>query len=358
MNYKCKSSLLIKLVIISMLIVIVTQTAYISEGRLNNIARINVSPLASSYYNGVVYSTSTFTVGINDFGVMGIVADGTDVGFQYPPGSNYESIAVGWWVDGWSIFYNTSSGDKSGGFSPDDGDWGVINGVAPNTIYLSDKAISVIITNDDMVNITIKTIISSSYNGILQEITITNIGDETIRNVEFKKITDWDVWEPLVGSFSNYWGIDEIRLPGYYLAVAFVNESIAPGTVYMGTAVSPAPNGIDLNWNDHYSRGLSSPVVKYISEDGTTSLYIDGAVVYDWLFGDLDPGQSVTIYVAHSASDDLTGLENNIKELIPTPVVGGIIVFSNYSDVGIPAFVTLLIVAFAVAASIYIYKKK
>ena len=50
------------------------------------------------YYNGDYFTGTYLRIGVNDYGVLGI-QDATlgDIGFQYPIGSGYESLAVGWW---------------------------------------------------------------------------------------------------------------------------------------------------------------------------------------------------------------------------------------------------------------------
>ena len=269
----------------------------------------------SSYYSGKIYNFTDIVVGVNDYGVLGVIDDGAIAGFQYPPGSDYESLAVGWWGDGWSIFYNAGGTEYSGGFSPDDDAWGVVAGGTVSPTYHDTWAATTIVTSDSRVAITIETRIYPDYKGVAQVITIKNIGSETLLNVEFKRITDWDVWMPLRVSFDNYWGIDEERLPGYYLAVAFVNASIAPGAAYMGVAVYPEPDAVDLYWDYYTERGIVSPIVAYIDVNGNTNFYDDGAVVYDWLLGDLPPGEEVSIAVFLAAGDTLDELEGNIIAL-------------------------------------------
>ena len=176
-------------------------------------------------------------------------------------------------------------------------------------------------TNDGVLGITIKTIFPLNSKFVIQEITIKNLGTDKITDLEFKKITDWDVWS----SFENYWGLDSIRHPELNLAVAFVNTTIASGTVYMGLAVMPDPTGVDLDWDDYYNRGLTLPTIYYIQADGTAQASFDGAVVFDWYLGTLAPGQSRTIYTVFASGDTLDELENNTAKAFAMigAVVGG-----------------------------------
>ncbi len=290
---------------------------------LLSIVMLLALPVAvSAYYNGDYFTGTYLRIGVNDYGALGI-QDATvgSVGFQYPIGSGYESLAVGWWGDGWSVFY----GANSAGFSPDDDPWGTLTGVTPLTSWTiwNNTVIHVtrMTTNDGVLGITIKTMFPLDSKFVVQEITIENLGADTITDLEFKKITDWDVWS----SFTNYWGLDSIRHPELNLAVAFVNTTIASGTAYMGLAVMPDPTGVDLDWDDYYSRGLPSPTVYYIRADGTAEAAFDGAVVFDWYLGTLAPGQSRTLYTVFASGDTLDELENNTARAFAMvgPVVGG-----------------------------------
>jgi len=305
-----------------------------------------------SYYNGVVFQGSSLRVGLNDYGVLGVYNTSLGaVGFQYPVGSSYESLATGWWGDGWSIFY----GSSSAGFSPSDDAWGTISGVTPQVAYARgiDGATltSTIETSDGALRITTKIHVWNTREYVVADIVITNIGSTTLSNVEFKKIVDWDVWEPYTGSYDDYWGIDS-RMPQLHLTVAFLNTSIAPGTVYMGFASTPGPNAIDLYWDDYTSRGISSPTVVYLDSNGASpSAPFDGAVVYDWILGDMAPGESRTIRVVYAAGNNLGELETNIADAL-SATVGGSLVTSgrNVTSLIYMAPITMLAI---LAAALY-----
>ncbi|MBS7629825.1 hypothetical protein KEJ23_07695, partial [Candidatus Bathyarchaeota archaeon] len=174
---------------------------------------------------------------------------------------------------------------------------------------------------------------------------ITNIGSNPIEDLEYKRFVDWDVWYPLLKSFDNYWGMDDIRKPGLNLAVAFLNETIAPGSVYMGFASLERPTDYDFGWDDYTSRGISDPVKASISIDGKTSLYGDYCAIYDWVLGRLDPGETKAVHMIYAAGDTLEELEGNVeKALQQYAPVGGVVVQS--------AELNLLIINFTITAAI------
>lgn len=319
-----------------------------------------------SYYNGRVYTGSYLRVGVNDYGALG-VCDAVlgDVGFQYPIGYNYESLAVGWWGDGWSVFY----GDSSAGFSPDDDAWGTIYGVTPTVTwtatpygYLHTIKIS---TNDGVLLLEFRVEIFNDKKYIKIETYITNTGTETITDLEYKRVVDWDVWLPLIDDYSNYWGMDDIRRPDLNLAVAFVNTTIAPGTVYMGFASLEPPTDYDLYWDDYESRGLINPVKFSIRSDGTTPGFEDYCVVYDWFLGTLRPGETKAIHMIYAAGDTLEELESNVEEALSQYrlPVGGIIVSAeapalNTSHSHLLNTILITVTATAITTSLIISKKR
>jgi len=284
-------------------IAIVTVLALLALSSLNYIH-------VYAQYTGTAYIGNYLAVGVNDFGALGIDDPiYNDIGFQYPIGYNFESIALGWWGDGWSIFYNS----EDAGFSPSDDAWGNIAGVTSNvniepTPYGYIERIT-LITIDGVLNITFIYHIFTSEKFIVVETIITNIGPTTLTNVEHKRIVDWDVWKPTIGTYSNYWGMDDIRRPDLNLVVASYNYE-----VFMGFASLETPYNYDLDWSDYDDRGFIGALHGSISADGAFPYYFDGVAIYGWMLGDLSPGESISIHLVYAAGDSLEELENIVSK--------------------------------------------
>lgn len=280
-------------------------------------------------YWGHVFAGSQIRVGLNDYGVLGVAHESEgDVGFQYPKGNQYESLATGWWGDGWSVFY----GENSAGFSPDDGPWGTIEDVLPTKSFTYDKygmiKTCVIKTNDDQLEITFKFRFMYDKKFLILVMFIKNVGTTTITDLEVKKIVDWDVWKPTLGDYDNFWGMDNIRRPTMNLAVAFINSSVfgggelelgiasidSIGSVYLGFASREKPTNYDLDWDDYYDRGIFDPYQVSISYKGTTPAFFDGCLVYQWLLGSLKPGETKVLHFVYAAGDSLDELEKNVAQ--------------------------------------------
>ncbi len=269
---------------------------------------------AREYYSGKVFTGKFIRVGINDYGVFGVWDEGLGAtGFQYPIGGEYESLAVGWWGDGWSVFY----GNVRAGFSPHDGAWGTIEGVMPkvSTTPTRDGYIHTIVmnTSDRQLQIAFKFRFYNDKKFVSVVMFVKNIGGSVVSDLEVKKIVDWDVWMPYIGDFSNYWGMDNVRRPRLNLAVAFINSSIIPGvpSVYMGFASLEKPTNYDLNWDSYKYRGIYDPVKTSLTSDGKASVWEDYCVVYQWVLGQLKPGETKVIHMVYAAGDNLRELEYN-----------------------------------------------
>ncbi len=280
---------------------------------------LSIATPAYAFYSGSVYQGNFIRVGINDYGALGVYDSiFGSTGFQYPIGSEYESLATGWWGEGWSLFYE---GERVG-YSPDDDVWGTVSLSQPMITVqnLGYKTIHEIIltTSDNRVRITFTYTIFDNEKFIILRTAIENIGTSTLYELEHKRIVDWDVWVRYAGGYTNYWGMDDIRRPDLHLTVAFKNRtlvgSVSPDTVYMGFASTRAPSDYDHDWDDYYNRGFYYPTHFSIRADGTTAYAGDYCVVYDWRLGDLAPGDEVVIYQVYGAGDSLDELENNIQK--------------------------------------------
>jgi len=292
-----------------------------------------VLPIRVAYtqYEGNVFSGTYLRVGLNDYGVLGVLSEEEgDVGFQYPIGYEFESLATGWWGDGWSIFY----GENEAGFSPDDGPWGTIEEISPvvRVDAVKDGYIKtcILTTSDEQLQLTFKFRFINDKKYLILVMFIKNIGSTTIQNLEVKKIVDWDVWCPYLGyEYDNFWGMDNIRRPNMNLAVAFLNSSAFGGgedgdfgiestdmlkPVYMGFASREKPTDYDLDWDDYQYRGIYAPYKVSISYKGTTSAYFDGCLVYQWLLGTLKPGETKVLHFVYAAGDSLDELEKNVAQ--------------------------------------------
>jgi len=318
----------------------------------------------NSYFLGTVYNGSLIRVGMNDYGAIGI-DDPTlgPVGFQYPIGTAYESLAYEWYSDGYAIYYASSSA----GFTPSDDKWGTLTGVTP-TILIESAPFGQIqtctmVTNDGKIQLIFKLLFFTDEKYCIIQSYIKNLGSNPV-DLEFKRVCDWDVWVNTM----DYWGKDDLRHPELNMAVAFKNTTIAQGTVYMGFATCVAPSNWTLDWDD-FAEGIPGPGMDvrfsqiYLTSDGTSPVNFDGCAVYQWL-GSLGPGETVMIPTIYAAGDTMEELEANAAEAqlwqnyVQQPPVGGSVVPVDTMAVFSPYLALLVLVAAVSVTAAFAVKRK
>jgi hypothetical protein len=320
----------------------------------------------NSYFVGTVYNGSLIRVGMNDYGAIGI-NDPTlgPVGFQYPIGADNESLAYGWYGEGYAIYYASSSA----GFSPDDDKWGTLTGVTP-TILVDSAPFGQIqtctmVTNDGKIQLTFKLLFFTDEKFCIIQSYIKNLGSNPV-DLEFKRVCDWDVW---FSSGNDYWGKDDVRHPELNMAVAFKNTTVARGTVYMGFATCVAPSNWTLAWDD-FGEGLPSRGMdvgfyqSYLTASGISiDDYWDGCAVYQWL-GTLGPSETVMIPTIYAAGDTLVELEANAavaqlwQNYVLEKPVGGSLVPVDKMAVLSPYLALLALIAAASVAVVFAIKRR
>jgi len=163
-------------------------------------------PLSPAIIPGVTYTGSYIRIGVNKGGTF-CVGDTATVGtgFQFPIGSQHESLAAGWWVEGYAVFYKVKT---TTGWVDNRAYWWPILGWPPPAasrivpVYAvqrrndTNRAIYEVRvqTVDKVLNVTFKFSFPKPQKYVLLETKITNTGVMgTVRDVLYKRIVDWDV---------------------------------------------------------------------------------------------------------------------------------------------------------------------
>jgi len=254
-----------------------------------------------------IFTGDHLKIGISEFGELGTGG----VGFQYPIGDSYESLAVGWQGDGYLIAYD---GEIYTHY-PDGPNVGTLTLVSENTIANTPDIAEhevVVMTGDGKLKLTFLFDFQKHTKSVTVKTTITNISGEILNDVYYKRVTDWDVWSPL-GWWGpgNWWGWDE----NYDLGVAFLTPAETGSEyAYMGTAGYPSPTGYDLYaWDDQTSRGYdgyrdTTPI--------TSPEWTDGCLAHHWSLGSLSPGGSKDVYSIYAAGDTLSELREDVDNAL------------------------------------------
>jgi len=240
---------------------------------------------------GVVYTGDYIRIGLNKGGTFGVgkaeVNPGT--GFQYPIGPQYESLAIWWWGEGYSVSYKVSKAgvwvDKVAYWWPDLG-WPppAASGIVPvsatelrNDDNRAEYSVKVQ-TVDKALNMTFRFFFPKDQKYVLLETTITNNGAAGVRDVVYKRIVDWDIQQYTGNTWTNdahsayasYWNATEER--NFEMSVSGYSRNTALWDPILGY--------VDLYaWDDMATRGPGSVDIQShnlpLSFDGCAAIYYD-----------------------------------------------------------------------------------
>jgi len=256
---------------------------------------------------GEVFTGRYLKIGIEDqYGDFGITYP-ESVGFQYPIGEEYESLAVGRWGEGYVIAYD----DNVYYHQPC---YGISGGMIPVGSYvISDTPTEVrylVVAQAGDIRTYFYFIFPKATRNVYLYTILHNTGDTNLSKVYYKRLIDWDVCQPTLGTFDNSW----TWLPSANAAIAFASVP-GVGTVYNYVMGYPAPDEYDLNaWDDDTIVGVGSSHVK--SDYPSVITDYDGFAGLHWYLGSLAPGEYkviLTVYGAFSSSSS-TGMVEELRD--------------------------------------------
>jgi hypothetical protein len=167
---------------------------------------------------GNVYTGMYLRIGVNWGGTFGVGngTDGLGVGFQYPIGNQFESLAIWWWGEGYAIFYKTQN--PTGAWTDNKAYWWPSLGWPPPAFcrlipvtygqYMDDDNRAVVYsrmkTIDGALTLTFAFSFPKAQKYVLLQTIITNNLGSKVRDVLYKRIVDWDIHQQTM----NYWTND------------------------------------------------------------------------------------------------------------------------------------------------------
>jgi hypothetical protein len=266
---------------------------------------------------GIIYRGQYIRIGLNKGGTFGVNQSRRLVGFQYPIGRQFESLAWAWWGEGYVIAYKIFDGEN---WVDNIAYWWPSLGWLPPPFcrmqYVgsdqhmndSNRAVfwSKMRTIDGALTLTFAFNFPKHQKYVLLETFIQNSMDAPLKDVLYKRIVDWDIHGPFGFGETNYWTNDahaayaSLFNPELYrwivMSVAgYANPKLLSD--YVGYVDLYAWDDIDawggyrttrwpgeLDWQSHHE-----------------TLWIDGnaAIYYDlW---DMRPGESKHVWTVYQA---------------------------------------------------------
>lgn len=272
---------------------------------------------------GVVYTGMYLRIGINKGGTFGvnITADPPMlVGFQYPIGYPYESLAIWWWGEGYVIAYKVWEDemwiDKIAYWWPSLG-WPPPAFCRMQYVssgeYMNDDNRAVfwsrMMTTDGALKLTFAFSFPKHQKYVLLQTIIQNTGKYgKLRDVLYKRIVDWDVHGPMMQTSINCWTSDAHAAYASLFNPEFNRWFVMSVAGYSNPtpALEDLVGYVDLwAWDDIDAWGGTARTTRWPGEMDIQShdrcLFIDGnaAIYYDlW---DLDAGEKRNVWTVYQA---------------------------------------------------------
>lgn len=276
-------------------------------------------------------------IGIDSYGYL---ADYTlGYGLQYPVGT--EHLAIAWWGEGYTVGYYDSGGNLHLGYAYASNGVSGLTFVSETPTETADEAnvVDVVRTNDGRLQITTDFLLPKHEKFVILDVTLRNIGTDTITNLVYKRTADWDLDNTVGGDTFDYLG-DE----GYPIVLA--ND-----VCYAGFATSSyTPSDLhDCSWDTYWAY----PTTIVIPDPN--GVVMDGCGVFVFEEDSLAPGECVIYRIYYLFGDDKAEILRgyDAAELYkPPPVCALPAPVPTLTPIGLIALIGLLSIIAAKSISI------
>jgi hypothetical protein len=274
-------------------------------------AAMLISPFTqSAHANAVIFNNAdpalrTLALGVNDAGHLNIfsqifattnaVGGATGLARLFADGTWRDATSPGCLCEGWGVAASSLGGGRFAGWANQaSGSGGLTGGLFGSTTTTATSQI-------DLVDLPIRVLQaygpSLAPNAFQGNISITNTGTEAVRDVVYRRVMDWDVPPTEFNEYVSHFGVEE-NLQSAGGNVRFASNNGFATSDPRSYPYEVSPNGtIDSNF---FQTGPA-----------------DHGSVFDFAFGDLDPGQSRTFNIFYGAGANLSEAQSTIAILDP-----------------------------------------
>ena len=272
-------------------------------------AAMLISPITqSAHANAVIFNNAdpalrTLALGVNDAGNLNIFdssfttsnAGTTGLARLFADGTWRDATSPGCLCEGWGVAASSLGGGRFAGWANrNSGSGGLTGGLFGSTITTATSQI-------DLVDLPIRVLQaygpSLAPNAFQGNVSITNTGTEKVYDVVYRRVMDWDVPPTEFYEFVSHIGVEE-NLESVGGNVRFAsNNGFASSDPRSYPYEYPPYGTINSNF---FQKGPS-----------------DHGSVFDFTFGDLDPGQSRTFNIFYGAGANLPEALSTIAILKP-----------------------------------------
>ena len=270
-----------------------------------------ISPITqSAHANAVIFNNAdpalrTLALGVNDAGHLNIFdssfsttngnGGATGLARLFADGTWRDATSPGCLCEGWGVAASSLAGGRFAGWANQaSGSGGLTGGLFGSTTTTATSQI-------DLAALPIR--VSHAYgpslapNAFQGNVSIVNTGTDKVTDVVYRRVMDWDVPPTEFYEFVSHFGVEE------NLESAGGNVRFASNNGFATSDPRSYP----------YERSPYGTIDSNFFQKGPT----DHGSVFDFAFGDLDPGQSRTFNIFYGAGATLSEAQSTIAVLNP-----------------------------------------
>ena len=261
-----------------------------------------VAQAGAVIFNNSNPSLASVALGVNDAGHLNFLdssfrtdnAAWTGLAYRVPDGTWRDATAPGCLCEGWGVAVTDPFSNRVAGWvNESSGSGGLTGGVFGSTTTTASSFIQLAAYPVGIQHFYGVSLAPNVFQG---NVTITNSGTDTVTDVVYRRVMDWDVPPTEFRDYVSHFGVASNLEPTGNVRFAsnngFVTSDprVGPGEIFPGGSINV----------DFFQQGPA-----------------DHGSVFDFAFGDLAPGESRTFNIFYGAAADLAGAQAAIALLDP-----------------------------------------
>jgi len=251
-------------------------------------------------FNNADPSLASVALGVNDAGHLNfsdplgfgpVNAGATGLSYRFTDGTWRDATSPGCLCEGWGVAVTDPFGSRVAGWvNQSSGSGGLKGGTFGSTTTTASSFIQLADYPVDIGHFYGVSLVPNVFQG---NVTITNSGTETVTDVVYRRVMDWDVPATEFNGYVSHFGVES-------------NLESAGGKVRFAS-----DNGFASSDPRTYAGG------NFINVDFFQKGPADQGSVFDFAFGDLAPGESRTFNIFYGAAANLADAQAAIAKLKP-----------------------------------------
>ncbi len=256
-------------------------------------------------FNNADPSLASVALGVNDAGHLNFSdplgfspgnAGATGLSYRFPDGTWRDATSPGCLCEGWGVAVTDPFGSRVAGWvNQSSGSGGLKGGTFGSTTTTASSFIQLADYPVDLGHFYGVSLVPNVFQG---NVTITNSGTETVTDVVYRRVLDWDVPATELFEYVSHFGVESnLESAGGKVRFASNNGFASSDPRWYPGEIFLSDSSINV---DFFQKGPA-----------------DHGSVFDFAFGDLAPGESRTFNIFYGAAANLADAQAAIEKLKP-----------------------------------------